>query len=428
THLPFRALGLPISREAGSLLAQSVAMHLRAGATVLPRLKPAAGRIRVGYVSPDFRVHPAAFLTRRLYRLHDRSRFEVFAYSLFADDGSEVRRDIVAGVDCFRDVSAMNSAQIAEQIQRDGIHIAIDLSGYTNYTRSELFAFKPAPIQVNYLGFPGSLGSDAYQYAIVDDMVCPPGEERWWTERLVYMPDSYFVTDDQTRIAPVTLDRRQVGLPQSGFVFSCFNNSYKIEPEIFSVWMRILARVPGSLLWLLARDVRIESNLRREAEARGVDGSRIVVGPFLPREVHLARCTLAGLFLDTLYYNAHTTAVDALWMGVPVLSRPGSTMPSRVGASLLRAAGLPEMVVRDLPEYEETAVRLASEGSSELILLKARLAQNRLSCALFDTATFVRHLERAYEMMWSRERQGLPPDLIRVPRTQRAVPLHTRWH
>ena len=428
SHLPFRALAFPISREASLLLAQGVAKRLRTGVTPLPRQKPSEGRIRIGYVSPDFRVHPAAFLTRQLYGLHDRNRFEVFAYSLVADDGSEVRKDIVAGVDRFRDVSALNSAQIAEQIHRDGIHVAIDLSGYTNFARSEIFAFAPAPVQVNYLGFAGSLGAGAYQYAIVDEVICPPGDERWWTEHLVYMPDTYYVTDNRTRVTPVTVGRRDVGLPPSGFVFCCFNNSYKIGPEIFDVWMRILARARDSVLWLLGKDLATEANLRREAEARGIAGSRIVVGPSLPRENHLARYPLAGIFLDTLHCNAHTTAVDALWMGVPVLTCPGTTMPARVGASLLRAAGLPELIVRDLREYEEIAVRLAAEGSSELTLLKARLAQNRLGCALFDTATFVRHLEKAYELMWTREEQGLPPESFRVPRVQRAVPLHTRWH
>jgi predicted O-linked N-acetylglucosamine transferase (SPINDLY family) len=427
-HLPFRALAFPISREANRLLVRAVANRIRAGVTPFPRVIAPADRIRIGYVSPDFRVHPAAFLTRRLYGLHDRARFEVFAYSLVADDGSEVRRDIVAGADCFRDVSALNSVQIAEQIHRDGIHIAIDLSGYTNYTRSEIFAFEPAPIQVNYLGFPGSLGADFYHYAIVDEVICPPGEERWWTERLVYLPDTYYVTDNQTKVVPLAARRSDAGLPEAGFVFCCFNNAYKIGPEIFDVWMRILTRVPDSVIWLLATGKKIEANLRREAQARGVDGSRIVVAPFLPREIHLARYPLAGLFLDTLHYNAHTTAVDALWMGVPVLTCPGRTMPSRVAASLLSAAGLPELIVGDLKGYEETAVRLATHGSAALATLRARLARNRSTCALFDTETFVRHLEKAYELIWEREREGLPPEPIRVPRLERAVPLHRRWY
>lgn len=429
SHLPFRALAFPVSREANRLLVQGVAKRLGAGVMPLPRPAAPAGRIRIGYVSPDFRVHPGAFLTRRLYGLHDRERFEVFAYSLVADDGSEVRRDIVAGVDCFRDVAALNPVQVAEQIRRDGIHIAIDLSGYTNYTRSEIFAFEPASVQVSYLGFPGSLGADFYQYAIVDEVVCPPGEERWWTERLVYMPDTYYVTDNQTRVAPVAPSRSDAGLPETGFVFCCFNNAYKIEPEMFGVWMRILARVPGAVLWLLGRSARIEANLRREAQARGIDGDRIVMAPFLPREIHLARYPLAGLFLDTLHYNAHTTAVDALWMGVPVLTCPGRTMPSRVGASLLNAAGLPELAVGSLHEYEETAVRLAAEGSSGLETYRARLARGRSGCALFATEVFVRNLEKAYELMWARARQGLPPESLRVPRAQPAAPLfHRRWH
>ena len=426
-HLPFRALAFPISDAARLALARGVARKLQAGVEPVGQDVRAGGRIRIGYVSPDFRVHPAAFLTRRMYELHDRERFDVFAYSLMPDDGSDIRRDIVQGVDGFRDVSRLSAREIALQISNDGIHIAIDLSGYTNFTRPEVFAFRPAPLQVSYLGFPGTLGADYIQYALVDETVCPAGSDNWWTEKLIYMPDSYYVTDDRTAVAKLSPRRQDFGLPVGGFVFCCLNNSYKIDPQIFDLWMRILSRVPRSVLWLLGPSEILQNNLRKEAQARGVAGSRIIFSAFLPRDVHLARYPLADLFLDTLHYNAHTTAVDALWMGVPVLTLPGSTMPARVGASLLRSMGLPDMIVDNAEDYEQKAVLLATEGNA-LAALRQRLAENRSRFPLFDTEYFVRNLEQAYEVIWRRHLEGLQPESFKVSRVGRGRGMRSRWH
>jgi protein O-GlcNAc transferase len=424
-HLPFRALALPISDHAKLTLARGVGRKLQTGVAPFVHVANTNARLRVGYVSPDFRVHPAAFLTRQLYGLHDRKRFEIFAYSLAPDDHSDVRRDIVQGVDCFRDLSMRSAREIATQIRDDQIQIAVDLSGYTNFTRPDVFAFQPAPIQVSYLGFPGTLGTDYMQYALVDETVCPPGAQSAWTEKLVYMPDTYYVTDNHTRVASARAKREDFGLPSDGVVFCCFNNSYKIEPEAFGIWMRVLSRVPNSVLWLLGRADLMQNNLRREAQALGISADRIIVAPFLPREIHLTRYPLADLFLDTLHYNAHTTAVDSLWMGVPVLTLPGATMPARVGASLLKSCGLPEMIVGNAQEYEDKAVLLATDRR-ELGALRNRLAGLRRTCTLFDTEYFVRNLERAYKMMWGRKKEGLPVESFHVSRVARRV--QSRWY
>jgi predicted O-linked N-acetylglucosamine transferase (SPINDLY family) len=426
-HLPFRALAFPISDAARLSLARGVARKLQAGVESIGHDVGDGGRIRIGYVSPDFRIHPAAFLTRRIYGLHDRARFEVFAYSLTPDDGSTIRRDIAKDVEHFRDVSTLSARQTATQIRNDGIHIAVDLSGYTNFTRPEVFAFRPAPIQVSYLGFPGTLGADYIQYALVDETVCPAGSEQWWTEKLIYMPDSYYVMDDRTTVASLTPRREDFGLPADVFVFCCLNNSYKIDPEVFDVWMRILARVPGSVLWLLGSTETLQNNLRKEAETRGVAGARIIFSPFFRREVHLARYALADLFLDTLNYNAHTTAVDALWMGVPVLTLPGSTMPARVGASLLESVGLPDMIVTNTQEYENKAVLLATDRNA-CSTLRQRLAENRTRFPLFDTEYFVRNLEQAYEVVWRRKVDGLEPESFKVSRVVRHRSMPSRWY
>jgi protein O-GlcNAc transferase len=419
--LPFLSLAFPISREACTLLARGIGAALREReAARVPNHTKRPGpekreRLRIGYVSADFRRHPGGYLTRTMFHLHDRSRFEVFGYALDPDDGSDVRRDIRAGCDVFRETHGMTLDEVFKCIMDDGLDIAVDRSGFTRMTRPEIFARRVAPLQVSYLGFPGTLGADYMDYAIVDRVVCPEGEDRWWSEQLVRMPDSYFLTNNRQAVDPQTSSRPDLGLPQDAFVFCCFNSSYKIDPQTFGVWMRILSRVPDSVLWLYASRTAVEDNLRREAQARGVDPRRLVFAPFIARhEQHLARHRAADVFLDTRYYNAHTTAADALWCGVPVLTVPGDTMPSRVAASLLKAAGLGDLVFADWQTYEDTAVRLATH-STQLTRLRQRVSRCREDSALFDSERFVGRLEAAFEQMWRRHSAGLAPAAFDVP-------------
>ncbi len=429
-NIPFRTLGFDLPGSIQQTIARSIAtaIETRAQAQYSALRKPVSrrkSRIRLGYASPDFRIHPAAFLTRRLYGGHDRSRFEVFGYALAPDDGSWIRRELQSGFDTFRDMGTQDASSIARQMEADGIDIAIDLAGYTNFSRSGAFALRPAPLQVNWLGFPGTLGAGFIDYALVDGIVCPPGDDPFWTEKLIRLPNTYFITDNDPRYEPAGMVREKVGLPADGFVFCCFNNAWKIEPRIFSVWMDLLKEVPGSVLWLLAFRPEVIVNLRREAGARGVDPDRLILGGRLPNEVHLARYGIADIFLDTLYYNAHTTAIDALREGTPVITAPGQTMPSRVAASLLSAAGMPELVCATLGEYRDKALALA-RNPEELARIRSKLKQGRGSTPLFDTPRFIRNLETAYELMWSRHLQGLPPEAFEV----REVPkrqVSSRW-
>jgi predicted O-linked N-acetylglucosamine transferase (SPINDLY family) len=272
-----------------------------------------------------------------------------------------------------------------------------------------VFALRPCPIQVNYLGFPGTLGASYVDYIIGDPTVIPPGHDAFYTEKVVRLPDCYQPNDAKRPVAERTPDRAEAGLPASGFVFCCFNNNYKITPAVFDVWMRLLKRVDGSVLWLLEDNVAAARNLRSEAQRQGVAPERLILAPRVPLEDHLARHRLADLFLDTLPYNAHTTGSDALWMGLPLLTCMGHTFPGRVAASLLDAIGVPELIAGSLPDYEARALDLAL-APARLAAVRARLARNRASCALFDTERFRRHLESAYATMWERQRRGEPPE------------------
>ncbi len=292
--------------------------------------------------------------------------------------------------------------------------IAIDLKGYTTDSRPGILRWRPCPVQVNYLGYPGTMGADYIDYLIADPVVIPPGSEPFYSERVVRLPDCYQPNDRQRRIAEATPGRREAGLPENGFVFCCFNNNYKLTPDVFSLWMRLLHRVGGSVLWLLEDNAAAAANLRREAAARGIDPSRLVFAPRADLPDHLARHRLADLFLDTLPVNAHTTASDALWAGLPVLTCVGEAFAGRVAASLLRAAGLPELVTGNLDDYEALALRLATRPE-DLAALKRRLEANRLTCPLFDTDRYRRHLETAYATMWERAERGDAPQAFDVP-------------
>ncbi|WP_375470562.1 TIGR03032 family protein [uncultured Nostoc sp.] len=371
------------------------------------------GRLRIGYLSNDFRNHATSHLIKSLFDLHDQANFEIFAYSFGADDKSEYRQHITANCEHFQDITTLSIEESAWQIYDDGIHILIDLKGYTAGSRSAILALRPAPIQVTYLGYPGTMGAEFIDYIISDPVVTPPEFADGFSEKLVTLPHSYQVNDHQQAIASTRVTRSQYNLPESGFVFCCFNNNYKIEPQIFEVWMRILAAVPGSVLWLLVKFPAAEDNLKREAQARGINSDRLIFAQYHPKAEHLARHQLADLFLDTLYCNAHTTASDALWAGLPIITCLGKTFASRVAASLLTAVGLPDLITNNLEQYEQLAIHLGHSPTA-LQELKQRLAQNRTTYPLFDTPRFTRNLEQAYFAMWEIYAAGNPPQTIEV--------------
>jgi protein O-GlcNAc transferase len=381
---------------------------------LFPQRPPkSAERLRIGYLSADFRQHPVAFLCAGVIEQHDRRSFDVLGYSYGPDDRSTIRRRFARAFDRFVDISEMAHRQAAEQIWRDELDILIDLTGYTGSCRPMILVHRPAPIQVNYLGYPGTMGADFIDYIIVDRFVVPAAQQPFFSERLVHLPFCYQCNDDQRPIAASGLTRADFHLPADGFVFCCFNNSYKITPDIFGIWMRLLRAVPGSVLWLLEVCQAARANLAREAAARGVEPERIVLAPHLPLAQHLGRHRLADLFLDTLPYNAHTTASDALWAGLPVLTCVGDTFAGRVAGSLLHAVGLPELATRSLEDYERLALRLAREQQL-LQRYRQRLAENRLNSPLFDTAGSTRALEAAYREMHRRRVEGLLPSAFGV--------------
>ena len=366
-------------------------------------------KIRIAYQSTDFHRHAVASLIAGCFEHHDKTRFETYAISLGKDDGSEMRRRVVAAFDRFIDVQDINDARVARMLRELEIDVAIDLNGYTGNTRAGILSRRPAPVQVNYLGFAGTMDLPFMDYIIADRMVIPEEHQIHYREKVVYLPHTYLPNDSKRPIAEKTPSRTEAGLPETGFIFACMNHTYKIGPEVFEVWMRLLGAVEGSVLWLRSTNSATIGNLRLEAKARGVAPERLVFAPPVARaEDHLARLRLADLFLDTQPYNAHATACDALWAGLPVLTRPGNTFPSRVAASVLYAVGLPELVTASLAEYEELARALA-QHPERLAALKAKLMHNRDTEPLFDTARFTHYLESAYTTMWERQQADLPP-------------------
>jgi predicted O-linked N-acetylglucosamine transferase (SPINDLY family) len=372
-------------------------------------------RIRIAYLSADFQAHATANLAAGVFECHDRTRFETFGISYGADDGSAVRARLVAAFDQFHDVRTKRDDEVAQLLRSLEIDIAVDLKGYTRDERLRILAHRPCPIQVNYLGYPGTLGVDFIDYVIADAIVLPFDQQAFFTEKIVHLPDCYQPNDTKREIAAETPSREQAGLPPSGFVFCCFNNAYKITAQVFDIWMRLLQRVQGSVLWLLKDDAVAQENLCKVAAARGVDAKRLIFAPRVALPRHLARHRLADLFLDTLPYNAHTTASDALWAGLPVLTCRGHAFAGRVAASLDHAAGLDDLVTSSLEAYETLALRLA-EDPALLRGYRDALARNRSSCPLFDTARFCRHIEAAYLQMWRRWQCGEPPQSFAVER------------
>jgi len=373
-----------------------------------PEQHPAAARIRVGYFSNDLQEHATALLLVQALEQHDRERFEIRLYSYAPDDGSSLRRRLRAACDEFVDVSGISNREAAQRIRDDGIEILVDLKGYTLNARTEVVAMRPAPLQVAYLGFPGTMGADFIDYAIVDSVVAPPAMASAFCEKLAWMPVCY-QPNDRLREVGEQPDRAACGLPESGVVLCCFNHTYKIRPALFDVWCRLLHDTPGSVLWLLQSNDQARANLLREADRRGIGPERIVFAPLVPSPANLARLRNADLFLDTLPVNAHTTASDALWSGVPVITCAGDSFVGRVAASLLQAVGLPELITADLAGYEALARALAADPG-RLAALKSRLLASRCTAPLFDSERTARALEDLYCRMVERWRAGLPPD------------------
>jgi protein O-GlcNAc transferase len=382
-------------------------------------------RVHVGYLSADFHEHATSQLMAGLFEHHDRSRFQITGISVGPNDNSDMRRRIEAAFERFVDARPQGDDQIAELVKALEVDILVDLKGFTQNARTGVLAMRPAPIQVNYLGFPGTIGAGFIDYIFADRTVIPEDHYSSYAEKIVWLPDSYQVNDQRRAIADTVPARADLGLPDRGFVFCCFNDNYKITPSVFSTWMRILQAVEDSVLWLFEDNPTAASNLRREAAARGIAPQRLVFARRLPNAAHLARHRCADLFLDTLPYGAHTTASDALWAGLPVLTCLGDTFAGRVGASLLNAIQLPELVTTTPDAYEELAIELA-RNPARLAALKAKLARNRSTTPLFDTAKFTRHLEAAYAAMMERHRAGLPPDHIPVIRSMVEDP-PARW-
>jgi protein O-GlcNAc transferase len=365
-------------------------------------------KIKVAYVSCAFHAHPNAYLTVELIEIHDRSRFEVLGFSLGPDDRSEIRARLIRAFDQFYDVRTQSNREIAELINQLQVDIAVDRSGYIIGARPGIFAARPAPIQVNYLGFPGTLGADFYDYILADSTVLPFDRQPFYAERIVHLPYCYQVNDSKRPVAAQAPTRKDAGLPEQRVVFCCFNNSYKITPPIFDIWMRLLSKVEGSVLWLLCDRPAAEINLRQAAAAHDIDPKRLIFARRLPLHEHLARHCLADLFLDTLPYNAHTTAADALWMGLPVVTCCGESFAGRVATSLLRSIGAADLITDSLAAYESLALRLAAAPSLRREL-RQRLVKNRFSHPLFNTEQYRQHIEAAYLKMWDFWQQGARP-------------------
>jgi protein O-GlcNAc transferase len=373
-----------------------------------------AGRLRIAYLSADFHQHATAMLMAGLFEQHDRERFEIIAVSFGPDARDSMRLRLEQAFDQFINARSLDDVEVVRRLRELRIDIAVDLKGHTGDSRLGLFARRAAPLQVSYLGYPGSTALPQMDYVLADATVLPPEHESFYTEKVIWLPDCYQVNDDRREIAAATPTRTELGLPESGFVFCCFNNNYKTTPDVFDIWMRLLQALPGSVLWLLQDNPDAARNLKREAQSRGIDPGRLIFAPRAGPAEHLARHRQADLFLDTVPYNAHTTAADALWAGLPVLTRLGNAFPGRVAASLVRAVGLPDLVTHSAEEYEARAVELARDPAL-LLAFRQRLAINRSTYPLFDTRRFARHLEAAYVQIWERRQQGLAPASFSVP-------------
>lgn len=416
---PFSALSYNWKPEEILTLANSHAESLKKGTEKLRKKlnfkfeRKRKPRLRIGYLSSDIRNHPVAHLTKNLFSTHDRNQFEVFVLSHGENDNSNYRQYIEANAEHFIDLFDQDNETIAKKIHDLGIDILIELNGYTANDKLAVTALRPAPIQLSYIGYLGTIGGDFMDYVLVDDIVAPPGSAAVYSEKLVYLPNCYQVNDDQQVISDKPLTRKDYQLPEDAFVLCCFNNSYKIEPNIFNTIAEILTNAPKSVLWLYRTSPLAEQNLRREAAQRGIAQERIIFTVYEDKPLYLARYRLADIFLDTFVYNANTTGSDALWAGLPLLTCPGNYYPNRGAASMLTALDLPELIAKNSADYRDKVLYFYN-NRGELQKIREKIQQRRLTYPLFDTKRFVRNLEKAYLKMWEIYENGLPPQEIRI--------------
>jgi protein O-GlcNAc transferase len=370
-------------------------------------------KIRVGYFSADFHNHATGYLMAELFELHDKNQFEIVGFSFGPTANDWMRQRLEKSFDQFIEVGSKSDVEVAKLSRDLNIDIAVDLKGFTQDARTGIFSYRAAPIQVNYLGYPGTMGADYIDYIIADKTLIPLDAQSSYTEKVVYLPNSYQVNDRKRIISDRQFTKQELGLPENGFVFCCFNNNFKILPATFTSWMRILKATEGSVLWLLQDNSWVVENLKKEAQKQGVDAQRLVFADRLPISEHLARHSQADLFLDTFPYNAHTTASDALWAGLPVLTMMGQSFASRVAASLLNVIGLPELITNTQEQYETLAVELA-QSPLKLAEIKLKLANNRLITPLFDTPVFTKNIEAAYLKMIERYQTDMMPDHVTI--------------
>lgn len=412
---PFTLIGLPTSPEDQMLCAQHYAESLYP-----PRNSLWTGeryehdKIRIAYLSSDFHNHATAFLMAGMFEHHDKSKFHVTGLSAGIDDNSAIRERLKKAFDVFVDVREMSDEEVSKWVRKNEIDILIDLKGYTRDNRFGILSRRCAPVQITYIGYPGTLGSPCVDYAIADEHVVPPSVLEYFTEKVIFMPDTYQVNDKYRKMSDTVPTRTELGLPEDKFVFCSFNQTYKMTPDMFDVWMRILKRVPDSVLWMYSISPAAIRNLTAEAEKRGVDGKRLIFAGFAVQADHLARIARADLCLDNIPCNGHTTTSDALWAGLPVLTCPGPTFAGRVASSLLSAIDMPELIRPTLADYEEEAVRLATQPDV-LKALRDKLVANKETTPLFNTALFTKNIEKAYEMAYERQRSGLAPEHFHVP-------------
>jgi predicted O-linked N-acetylglucosamine transferase (SPINDLY family) len=419
---PFAVLPTPLSPAVQKRCAQTYALsqfHCPPDVAPPPR-KSARRRIHIGYFSSDLRDHAVSHALAEVFERHDRSRFEVTGFAFGPPAADAMRRRLQGAFERFVDVSAKHDAAVASLARELEVDIAVDLNGYTRHSRTGIFAERAAPLQVSYLGYPGTMGAPFIDYLVADATLVPAPQREHYTERIVYLPASYLPIDTTQRTPQRTVRRGELGLPASGFVFCCFNNNYKITPDLFAAWMRVLRNVPGSLLWLFEDNAAAACHLRDEAQRAAVTPERLVFARRVAlRADHLARYQVADLFLDTWHYNAHATASDALWNGLPLVTLPGASFASRVAASLLTALGLPELIAGSDEEYERLAIAYATDPA-RLAAVRRKLAEHGATHAAFDTARFTRDLESAYAAIWERHQAGLPPEHIDVQALSRA--------
>ena len=411
---PFDLLSLIDDPELQRKVTEMYANKKYLQSNVLPKIElyPKHKKIRIGYFSADFRIHPVSHLTAELYEIHDRNQFEIYAFSFGPDTKDEMNLRIKIGVDHFHDVRTMSHKEVAMLSRSLEIDIAVDLGGFTQRARTGIFAMSAAPIQISYIGYPGTMGANYYDYLLADQTIIPKKNQKYFSEKIAYLP-SYQVNDSTQSPPEIFFTRQDLGLPETGFVFCCFNNTYKITPTTFDGWGRILEQVDGSVLLIYANSESTKLNLTKEIVLRGIDPSRLIFGERLSKDEYLARYQVADLFLDTLPYNAGTTASDALRMGLPVLTCMGRSFISRYAASLLNAVNLPELITTTQEQYESLAIELAT-NPEKLKIIKDKLVDNLPTAPLYDTQLFARHLESAYLTMYNRYQQGLDPDYIYV--------------